>query len=293
MKSFRSILLVYSLLLLLTAVSSGRMIALAGPPAEKKDICINWAFGALIGPENNRKLIRITKDTTLKTGNQFKMMVELKSRCFVYLIYSGSNGETQMLFPGDISQLNKSYTLAEKYYIPQGDLWFALDEQTGLERFYLLVSKNRLSELEDLLKKYESLGSDKKPDMARQIVNLIKKTNKKSNDEYLEEMYQLVQEGTRALYDGKLENFGKILHKNWELKKKLSSKITNSQINEIYSTALNNGALGGKLLGAGSGGFLLIFAKPENHNHIRSALKSYHEVDFEFEESGSEIIFYQ
>ena len=120
----------------------------------------------------------------------------------------------------------------------------------------------------------------------------IKKTNTKSNDEYLEEMYQLVQEGTKVLYEGKLEDFGRILHKNWELKKKLSSKITNPQIDEIYSTALKNGALGGKLLGAGGGGFLLIFAKPENHKKIQSALKSYQEVDFEFQERGSNILYF-
>jgi hypothetical protein len=179
MKTVPPILLVYFFILVLTTVSGTRMATLAGPPAEKKDIFIHWAFGALIGPENNRKLIPIIKDTTLKTGDQFKMMVELKSRCWVYLIYLGSNGEIQILFPGDIGQLNKSIQLSEKYYIPQGDLWFALDEQTGLETFYLLVSNNRLSGLEEFLKKYESLSSDKKPDMARQIVNLIKKIKRK------------------------------------------------------------------------------------------------------------------
>jgi hypothetical protein len=165
--------------LILIYIFCDRMIVSAESSEAKDPIKINWAFGALIGPEKNRKLVNVENDTILKTGDQFKMMVEFKSRCFVYLIYSGSKGEILMLFPEDISQFNRTYKLSEKYYIPPGDLWFALDEQVGLEKFYLLASKRRLSDLEDLLKKYESLGSDKKPEMARNITTLIRKTIRK------------------------------------------------------------------------------------------------------------------
>lgn len=153
--------------------------AAAQENVKKENMRFHWAFGAVTGPENNQKLIRITKDTSLKTGDRFKMMVKMKSKCFVYLIYHGSNDEVQMLFPYDLRRLNKNYTLAEKYYIPQGDLWFALDEQTGVEKFYLLVSKNRLSDLEDLLTQYESSGSEKKADMVPEIVKQIKRVKRK------------------------------------------------------------------------------------------------------------------
>ena len=179
MKSFRLTFTAFIATLFLICFFCNQTIVSAESPSEKELIKINWAFGALVGSERNRKLVSINNDMILKTGDQFKMMVEFKSRCFVYLIYSGSNGEILVLFPDGISQLNKIYKLAEKYYIPQGDLWFALDEQVGLEKFYLLVSKERLSNLEDLLRKHESSGSDKKPEIARNITGLIRQTIRK------------------------------------------------------------------------------------------------------------------
>jgi hypothetical protein len=151
----------------------------AEPDGEKEDVKIQWAFGALTGPGNNRELIAITKDTALKTGDQVKIMVELKSMCFVYLIYHGSNGEIQLLFPNDLKQFDKNYHVAEKYYIPQGDLWFALDEHTGRETFYLLVSKMRLFELENLLQQYEASGPAKKPEVVLDTIEQIKRIRRK------------------------------------------------------------------------------------------------------------------
>ena len=76
-------------------------------------------------------------------------------------------------------------------------------------------------------------------------------------------------------------------------KKELSSLITNSKINEIYEDALRYGALGGKLLGAGSGGFMLFVANPKKHMEIRSALKDYVYVPIKFDSLGSQIIYYE
>ena len=134
---------------------------------EKENIVLNWAFCALVGPDNNRKLIPITKDTLLKTGDQLKMLINKKSECFVYLIYHGSNGEIMKLFP------NNSNNVDEKYFIPQGDSWFFLDEHTGKETFYLLVSKRPLTTLENLVKKYEACSVDKKSKAASQIIEEI------------------------------------------------------------------------------------------------------------------------
>jgi D-glycero-alpha-D-manno-heptose-7-phosphate kinase len=88
-----------------------------------------------------------------------------------------------------------------------------------------------------------------------------------------------------------LDEFGDLLHQGWQLKQKLASKISNSQLNEIYRTAYESGALGGKLLGAGGGGFFLFYACPENHDDIRSALNHLQEYPFNLERDGSKIIF--
>ena len=90
-----------------------------------------------------------------------------------------------------------------------------------------------------------------------------------------------------------MTDFGKLLHESWKIKRKLSDKITNPQINEIYDKACEYGALGGKLLGAGGGGFFLIFARPEDQPKIINQLNRLLRVPFEFENFGSQVIFHQ
>lgn len=87
-----------------------------------------------------------------------------------------------------------------------------------------------------------------------------------------------------------LGNFGRLLHKSWLIKKQLSPKISNKTIDNIYQKAIHAGALGGKILGAGGGGFILIFARPENHPLIRKSLASFMNVPFNFEQNGSVIM---
>lgn len=86
--------------------------------------------------------------------------------------------------------------------------------------------------------------------------------------------------------------FGELLHEAWELKKKLSKNISNPDIDNIYDIALRNGAIGGKLLGAGGGGFMLLFVAPEKRKKVQQKLKGLLEVKFSFETDGSRIIYY-
>lgn len=89
-----------------------------------------------------------------------------------------------------------------------------------------------------------------------------------------------------------LDEFGRLLHEGWELKKSLGTRISNPEIDAMYSAARSAGALGGKLLGAGGGGFLLLYAGEKNRDSVREALKNRLEVDFRFERYGSHIIFF-
>ena len=87
-----------------------------------------------------------------------------------------------------------------------------------------------------------------------------------------------------------LDDFGRLLDETWKLKKSLSNSISNSSIDSIYEKAINAGALGGKLLGAGGGGFLVFYVPKDKQDKIRKAVKLM-EVPFEFEDKGSEIVY--
>lgn len=106
-------------------------------------------------------------------------------------------------------------------------------------------------------------------------------------------MYHLVRAGADALLgNGPIEEFGRLLHEGWMLKKSLSPRVSTCVVDQAYEAARNEGAIGGKLLGAGGGGFLLLFAQPESHPRIIERLKPLVPVHFNFESTGTQIIFY-
>ncbi len=106
----------------------------------------------------------------------------------------------------------------------------------------------------------------------------------------LRSMVLLVSDLRDCLYTGQLNQFGKILHENWMLKQRLASQISNSQINEIYDAGLRAGATGGKLLGAGGGGFMLFYCEKDRQPKLMEALKPLEKFDFAFEREGSKVI---
>ena len=107
----------------------------------------------------------------------------------------------------------------------------------------------------------------------------------------LREMVALADELRKALQANDLEAFGVILHAGWQAKQHLASGISKPRINDWYARARKAGALGGKILGAGGGGFLLVYAPPERHAAIIQALPELKPVDFHFEPQGSKIIY--
>jgi D-glycero-alpha-D-manno-heptose-7-phosphate kinase len=110
--------------------------------------------------------------------------------------------------------------------------------------------------------------------------------------EYLHEIRSLAEAMKSALIKGELRDFGRLLHEGWEIKKRLSSKITSVHINELYDTAVRNGAIGGKITGAGGGGFLLLFCQHGHQQKVRDALvaQGAREMGFEFDFQGAQVV---
>ena len=110
--------------------------------------------------------------------------------------------------------------------------------------------------------------------------------------DHLHELQKLVQPMKSSLLAGALSDFGLLLHEGWQIKKRLSSKISNDRINELYETARRNGALGGKITGAGGGGFLLLFCQPQHRQDVRTALTKLgaREMEFDFDFQGAQVV---
>ena len=107
----------------------------------------------------------------------------------------------------------------------------------------------------------------------------------------LKRMRELAHFARRELQLGMVEALGEILHESWELKKSLADGISNPAIDRAYAAARKAGAVGGKILGAGGGGFLLLFCPPKTKDRVRRALKGWREIPFAFEQEGSKIIY--
>jgi D-glycero-alpha-D-manno-heptose-7-phosphate kinase len=134
---------------------------------------------------------------------------------------------------------------------------------TGFPRFAAEIEKEKLQNLDSL--KHQLRAMQRMVDSAIDILN-----------------------GDTAGYD----DFGKLLHETWLLKRSLSDKVSTSQIDDIYRKAMGAGALGGKILGAGGGGFILFYIAPEKHEQLKSVLSPLLHVPFRFDTLGSQVIYY-
>lgn len=109
--------------------------------------------------------------------------------------------------------------------------------------------------------------------------------------DYHNKIKSLAVETENLFARGEIDKIGSVLAENWKFKKNLSSNISNEDIDNMYKIAINGGAEGGKIAGAGGGGFLLVYCKRENHDKLREAMNNYREVSFMLEPHGSKIIF--
>jgi D-glycero-alpha-D-manno-heptose-7-phosphate kinase len=154
----------------------------------------------------------------------------------------------------------------------------------------VIVKKQRMKELQKHLMLCFTGFSRIASEVAQsKIANLRKR------EVELKRMRDMVDEAVKVLHaSGRpIEEFGDLLHESWLCKKELSDKVSTTEIDQLYDTARNAGATGGKLLGAGGGGFMLLFVKPELQPKVREALKQLIHVPFAFDDSGSRVVLYQ
>ena len=160
----------------------------------------------------------------------------------------------------------------------------------GFQVAPVIVRKQRLKELQKHLMLCFTGFSRIAAEVAQsKIANLARRQVE------LERMRGMVEEAVQILHASQrpIEEFGDLLHQAWLVKKQLSEKVSTSEIDAIYQTARDAGAIGGKILGAGGGGFLLLFVRPADQPKVREALKTLIHVPFSFDESGSRVVLYQ
>jgi D-glycero-alpha-D-manno-heptose-7-phosphate kinase len=154
----------------------------------------------------------------------------------------------------------------------------------------VLMSPSRQTELEQHLVLYFTGFSRTASEIAAEQ---LKMTPHKTRE--LNMMLQLVNEAESIVTtpSRSLDDFGRLLHESWQIKRSLTQKITTASIDDIYEAGLSAGALGGKLLGAGGGGFMLFYVPPERREALRLRLKKLLCVPFGFSNRGSQVVAYE
>jgi D-glycero-alpha-D-manno-heptose-7-phosphate kinase len=150
----------------------------------------------------------------------------------------------------------------------------------------LKLSESRLRELESYLLLFYTGVARNASDIAAEQVRAIPR-----HAADLHELRRLVDEAAGILLKGNLVDFGRLLNDSWQIKRKLSDQIAPDFVNDIYDRAIRAGAIGGKLLGAGGGGFMLFVVRPEDHFKVLEALNELLLVPMQFDWGGTQVIF--
>ena len=152
----------------------------------------------------------------------------------------------------------------------------------------LTIAASRLLDLQARLMMFYTGSSRLASKVAQEVID-----NLPQRERQLREMQRMVDEGVSILAGtGSLDTFGELLDESWQRKRELSASVTNSSVDSVYDAALEHGAIGGKLMGAGHSGFMVFYAPLERQEAVRRALSSYLNVPFEFENQGCSIVYY-
>lgn len=187
----------------------------------------------------------------------------------------------------EIDTLKKPIGIQDQYIAAYGNfrfLDFLPDGQVNIEKV-LLDTESRRALNDRFLLFFTGVS--------RRADNILtkQKENIKDRIPVLREMKQMVYEARKVLTNCDFDAFGLLMHESWKLKKRLADTITNDTINDLYELARRSGAIGGKITGAGGGGFLLLYVPYEKQSAVRNALCELQELPFRLESDGTKVIF--
>jgi D-glycero-alpha-D-manno-heptose-7-phosphate kinase len=186
----------------------------------------------------------------------------------------------------EIDVLRKPIGKQDQYIAAYGGLRFIRflsDEQVIVEKIDL-PEEERIRFGQQLMLFYTNNARLSESILTEQRANID------SRLDILREMKEQAYQGKQLLLAGDLEEFGCLMHRGWELKKQMASKISNTAIDDMYAAARRAGALGGKITGAGGGGFLLLFCPVSQQQGVRIALRGLRELTFRLEPDGTRVI---
>jgi len=189
----------------------------------------------------------------------------------------------------EIQRLKEPIGKQDQFIASYGGFKFMRYSPTGKVLVdYVMCDQNTIKKIEDSILLFYTGITRSTNILLRKQIKGYKEKQKFSNTKKLVEM---AFELKKQLEKNNISSLGEMLHESWLLKKSLNDEISNNGIDQIYELARKNGALGGKLLGAGGGGFFMVYAPPVKHEKIKNALKKYPVMPIRFEPEGSKVLF--
>lgn len=187
----------------------------------------------------------------------------------------------------EINILHQQIGIQDQYAVSYGGFnryIFKNDDSVIIEPIKL-KSTGKKKLLSNLMLFYTGMPRD-----SRKIFEEQKETTK-NRSEILDELVEITDKVMDYIKEENFDELGKILDRTWQIKKQFASGVSNEEIDKMYNLALNAGAFGGKILGAGGGGFLLLYVPKKMQKDVREALIDYSQVEFDFDKDGSKIVY--
>jgi D-glycero-alpha-D-manno-heptose-7-phosphate kinase len=186
----------------------------------------------------------------------------------------------------EIDILGRPIGRQDQFIVAYGGMRFITFSKSGINIEKIeLTPEDKLRLNNSLLLFYTGITRNASDILAEQKANINHRL------EVLSELEKLAYQARQAVIEGKFDELGELMHRGWEYKKSLAGKINNSHIDEIYKRAIKAGAVGGKITGAGGGGFLLLYCPKEKQGEVCRALVGLRQLPFQFEADGSKVIF--
>lgn len=187
----------------------------------------------------------------------------------------------------EINKCNEPIGKQDQYAAAHGGLNAFYYSSSGVMCRKLKIDPLVINQLNDNLYMFNTGQTRQASSILKQQVDNL------SNDttvEMTKSMCELAKQSIKLLHSGKIDEFGELLDQGWQIKKHLANGVSNRDIDTMYDIALEAGALGGKILGAGGGGYLLVYCPDKNKQTLLSAMSSYERLPFRFTNYGSQIV---